>query len=494
MNIGSLLLSLGIKADTKSLDDAIAKVEELKKQTQELNKALKETKVNSKLNVSNSSTQSTSTKTPKTPKESQVLREEAAVSAAKLRIAKTELGFLDLKEKKESKEEREQKKREKAREKATKDFFNQVESGFSFIAKAFTGGLLAGGVAGYITSQASKQVSLSASLQQYGIDPEKSQRYANVFRRASGGQVGVEETNAFIANLSDQIAKGLFTNPEILSKFALLGIDPRNVKDFDSALKEIRGASKNPNYDPAILTSLLGQLEVPKEFAPAFGKNFSDEEFRDSYDNAKILTNAQVEAAKELNIKFAELGNSFDVLQGVLLEKFAPAIIGIANKIEENLTPENIEEAAEVAKGIGAGYLVTKAAETALKYGKKGLGRLGVAGAGGYALYEGLSYLAEKNEKLLYPNKNKKEEEYVADFGNFEVNDRLKMNPEHQYSQEEIAAAIRQTTINPTVTTNVTINAGSVDKNTAPFIANEINSNVNRSIYNSKYPTLTSPR
>jgi len=509
MNVGSLFLSLGIKGDTKSLEEAIKKVEELKKQTQELNKVLKETKANSKLNVS-TGTGSASTKAPR---ESQVLREEAAVSAAKLRIAKTELGFLDLKEKKENKEEREQKKREKDREKATKDFFNQVENGFSFIAKAFTGGLLAGGVGGFIASQAASKVSLAASLQQYGIDPEKSQRYANVFRRASGGQVGDAETNSFIANLSEQIAQGLTTNPEILSKFAILGIDPRNVKDFDSALKEIRDYSKSENYNPANLTSLLGQLGVPKEFAPAFGKNFSDEQFRDAYDNAKISTNEQVEAAKKLNTQFAELGKAFDVLQGVLLEKFSPALIGIANKIEEKLTPENIEQAAEIAKGIGAGYIATKAAKTAFRYGKAGLGRLGAVGAvgiGGTALYQGLSYLADENERLYFPEKYKKrmgikdkqgaseasKGEYVADFGNFEVGDRLKTDPNRVYSQEEIAAAIKQTQISPSnnVTTTVNINAGSVDKNTAPFIANEINSNVNKSLYNSKYPTLSVPK
>lgn len=498
MNIGSLFLSLGIKGDTKSLEDAIKKVEELKKQTQELNKALKEAKTNSNIGVSTSSTRT------KTPKESQLLREEAAIGAAKLKIAKNELGFLELKEKKETKEEREQKKREKSREKATKDFFNQVEGGFSFIAKAFTGGLLAGGIGGYVTSQASKQVSLAASLQQYGIDPEKSQRYANVFRKASGGQVGDVETNSFIANLSEQIAQGLTTNPEILSKFALLGIDPRSVKDFDSALKEIRDYSKSPNYNPSNLTSLLGQLGVPKEFAPAFGKNFSDEEFNDAYNNAKISTNEQVEAAKKLNIQFAELGKAFDVLQGALLEKFAPALIGIANKIEEKLTPENIETATDVVKGIGAGYIATKAAKTALKYGKAGLGRLGIVGAGGVGLYEGLSYLAERNEELYFPQRNKKKkenqkkekEEYVADFGDFEVNDRLKVDPNRVYSQKEIDAAIKSTQIAPSnnVNTTVNINAGSIDKNTAPFIANEINSNVNKSLYNSKYPTLSVPK
>jgi hypothetical protein len=500
MNVGSLFLSLGIKGDTKSLEDAIRKVEELKKQTQELNKALKEAKTNSNIGVSTSA----ATAKIKAPKESQVLREEAAVSSAKLRIAKNELGFLDLKEKKETKEEREQKKREKSREKATKDFFNQVEGGFSFIAKAFTGGLLAGGVAGYVTSQASKQVSLAASLQQYGIDPEKSQRYANVFRRASGGQVGDAETNSFIANLSEQIGQGFTTNPAALAGFGILGIDPSQIKDFESLLKSIREVSKNPNYKESNLTSLLGQLGVPKEFAPAFGKNFSDEQFNDAYNNAKISTNEQVEAAKKLNVQFAELGKAFDVLQGALLEKFAPALIGIANKIEEKLTPENIETATDVAKGIGAGYIATKAAKTAMKYGKAGLGRLGAVGAGGLGLYQGLSYLAERNEELYFPQKNKKrkenqkkeKEEYVADFGNFEVSDRLKVDSNRVYSQDEIAAAIKQTQINPSnnVSITVNINAGSVDKNTAPFIANEINSNVNKSLYNSKYPTLSVPK
>lgn len=492
MNIGKLFLSLGIKSDTKSLDEAIRKVEQLKKQTQELNKALKETKANSKIGIT-----STSSGAAKSPKESQALREEAAIGAAKLRIAKTELGFANLEEQTKKKQDKEQKKREKDREKSTKDFFNQVESGFSFIAKAFTGGLLAGGVTGYITSQASKQAALSASLQQYGIDPETSQRYANVFRRSSGGQVGVEETNSFISSLSDKIGQGLLTKPALLSEFALLGIDPRDVKDFESALGEIRKYSKSENYNPASLTSLLGQLGVPKEFAPAFGKGFSDEQFRDAYDNAKILSNEQVDSARKVNIALADLANNLNVLSGTLIDKFSPAIIGIANKINENLTTENVQDATDVAKGLGAGYLFTKGAKTVAKYGKAGLGRLGVVGAGGYSLYEGLSYLADRNEELLYPNRKKKKkdnEEYIApSFGN-EVSDRLKTDPNKVYSQEEIAEAIRATSVTPNVTTNVNINASSVDKSTAPFIANEINSNVNRSLYNSRYSTISVPK
>lgn len=507
MNVGSLFLSLGIKGDTKSLEDAIKKVEELKKQTQELNKALKETKANSKLNVSTTGAVSTNTKAPK---ESQILREEAAVSSAKLRIAKTELGFLDLKEKKESKEEREQKKREKNREKATKDFFSQVESGFSFIAKAFTGGLLAGGIGGYVASQAASKVALSASLQQYGIDPEKSQRYANVFRTASNGQVGDLETNAFIANLADRISQGKH-NPALLLPFNKIGVDPSRLKDFDSAIKEIRTYSKHPDYNPADITALLGELGLPREFAPAFGKGFSDEQFKNAYDSAKISTNAEVKSAAEVNLKISQFSKALDVLSGTILNRFQPDIEKFLDYIEAKLAPENVKEAAEIAKGIGAGYIATKAVETALKYGKAGLGRLGVVGAGGVALYEGLSYLSDENERLYFPEKykkrmaaksrnEKKEEskksEYVADFGDFEVSDRLKTDPNRVYSQEDIAAVIERTRILPNnnVNTTVNINAGSVDKNTAPFIANEINSNINRSIYSSKYPTLTTPK
>jgi len=518
MNIGSLFLSLGIKSDTKSLEDAIKKVEELKKQTQELNKALKETKANSKLNVSTGSAGSSNVKTLK---ESQILREEAAVGAAKLRIAKTELGFLDLKEKKESKEEREQKKREKSREKATKDFFNQVESGFSFVAKAFTGGLLAGGIGGYITAQASKQVSLAASLQQYGIDPEKSQRYANVFRRASGGQVGVEETNAFIANLSEQIAQGLTTNPEILSKFAILGIDPSQIKDFDSALKEIREYSKSPNYNPANLTSLLGQLGVPKEFAPAFGKNFSDKEFNDAYQNAKILSNEQVEIAKKLNIQLSELGAAFDRLKGIMLEKFAPSISAIVSKIENNLTSENAEKAAKYTGVAVGGLVATKVAKFAKNnpYFTAGLGAYAATeyltngrtteGVEEFAsnplssLKEGFKILSGKKEfgGLGKSNRRKSSDFMYPDNATRDLFTRLDqgsvdLSKERDLTFEEEARARAATALNPTtnVNTTVNINAGSVDKNTAPYIANEINGNVNKSLYNSKYPTLSVPK
>lgn len=509
MNIGSLFLSLGIKGDTKSLDDAIKKVETLKKQTQELNKALKETKANSKLDASSGAK-------IKTPKESVVLREEAAVAKQKLSLAKTELGFVNLKEKAETKQDKEQKKREKDREKSTRDFFNQVDKGFSFIAKAFTGGLLAGGIGGYITSQAANKVSLSASLKQYGIDPEASQRYANVFRTASGGQVGDAETNNFIANLSEQIAQGLTTNPEILSKFALLGIDPRKVTNFDSALKEIREYSKSPNYNQANLTSLLGRLGVPKEFAPAFGKGFSDNEFNNAFNNANISTNAEVKAATDLNIKFSQLGKDLDVLSGKLLKEFAPAIDSIITTIQGKLTPENIEKAGDIATGLGAGYLATKAAKTAFKYGKAGLGRLGVVGAGGYGLYEGLSYLADENERLYFPAKYKarmKKEEadkvkdkkgLVADFRDQPMADRFRGDSNYNYPQEDIDATlginsgVKAADVN--VNTTVNINAGSVDSNTAPYIARQINDGLNNTFnkvngfINSKYPTLSTPK
>jgi hypothetical protein len=514
MNIGSLFLSLGIKGDTKSLDDAIKKVEELKKQTQELNKALKETKTNSKFDLSASSTKNPS---KFVNPELLALKEKASFSQENLKLARAEMGLEKLKNSEEEKErkkrekeqkrlEREEKKREKEREKATKDFFSQIENGFSFIAKAFTGGLVAGGIGGYVVSQAAKQTALTNSLKQYGIDPEKSQRYANVFRKASYGRVGLAETNDFVSNLANRIASGLTTDPALMAQFGVMGIDPSNISNFDDAIKQIRQYSKNPNYRAAELTSLLEKLGVPNQFAPAFGKDFSDEQFSGAYNNAKILSNQQVQSGADINLRIAELGNAFDVLKGVLLDNFAPAILGLTNKIEKNLTPENIEAGADIAKGIGAGYATTKALKYLTKYGKAGVGRLGVAGAGGLSLYQGLSYLAEENERLYFPKKYKKKMaaknngndkgEYIADFGEqgFDTVDDsfYRRDPNGKPSARDIENFTRQTMINPTNNVSITtnINAASVDRNAAPLITNGINDNINSVLLNSKYPTI----
>lgn len=512
MNIGSLFLSLGIKSDTKSLEEAIKKVEELKKQTQELNKALKEAKSNTKLDVQ------TSTSKIKTPKESALLREQAASSAARLRIAKTELGFINLEEQAKNKQEREQKKREKAREKATKDFFNQVENGFSFLTKLFVGGAVAGGIGGYITAQSSKQASLSASLAQYGIDPEKSQRYANVFRRASGGLVGVPETNNFIANFADTIARGLRDKPELLQRFSFLGIDPSSITDFESAFKAIREYGKNPNYDQGTLTTLLSDLGVSKEFAPAFGKGFSDKEFEDAYNNAKILTNEQNESLKKLNVRISELTNAFDILKGTLLDKFAPTITKIIDNIEGKLTPEGIGKAADYAVLAGGGLLASKAikfatknpvfATTAATYAATEYLTEGRSGEGfkelvynplasfkeGFKVLSGKKKLGDISKGNPYKSYEDYKDQMYKDYGT-----PLKSGEElitRDQALRELTEAITSTSISPTnnININTNINADSVDKTTAPFIANEINGNVNKALYNSKYPTLSVPK
>lgn len=549
MNIGSLFLSLGIKGDTKSLDDAIKKVEELKKQTQELNKALKETKSNTKLNVSTGGASS-----GKNLKESQILREEAAVGAAKLRIAKTELGFVNLEEQAKKKQEKEQKKREKDREKATKDFFNQIENGFSFVAKAFTGGLVAGGIGGYITAQASKQAALSASLREYGIDPEKSQRYANVFRVASGGQVGVQETNAMIKRIEDMISNSEMFNPEIGNAFVAAGIDATEVKDFDSFIKLARNSLKDPRYSERNLTTLLGKIGVPDVFSPAFGKNFSDKEFEDAYKNAKINTNQQVEDAKKINLAFAQLENSFDVFKGDLLSRFAKSIEKWINFVNKLLTPENLEKLTEktgdlkeVGEGLLAGYLGKKGLEALFKAGGGKAGKVGlrqglkavgfgatrlagVAGLG-YSAYEAYKYFDQKNQELYErsfgkprygkkkpenndgssspENNNKSSFKYHKKSSDFIYSDKstkdllsfmdrgsIYLPSEKELSAEQRRKMLSDTAVNPinNINTNVTINADSVDKTTAPYIADQINSNVNKTIYNSKYPTLTVPK
>jgi hypothetical protein len=554
MNVADIFLTLGIKGDTKSLEDAIKKVEELRKKTEALNKELKNSEKIKKESASTGKTRASkdpelaelkratqfkiqehkqARETLKTEKEAVKLKAESAKTEKQNTKLKAEFSKKEIlenkekdrqfdratriKEKEQKKEkklitdglkaeekektklEKEQKKREKDREKATKAFFNQIENGFSFIAKAFTGALVGGGIGGYVTSQASKQVSLAASLRQYNISPEQSQRYANVFREASYGQIGTKETDAFIANLAERIGRSKY-NPAELLPFNMIGADPSKITDFDSAIKEIRSYAKNPNYKSENITALLGELGLPREFTPAFTKEFSDEQFNNAYTSAKILSNAEVGAAAKLNLEFAKLGNSFDVLQGKMLKEFAPALERVIKYIDNKLTPENAEKIADAATGIGAGYAITKAVKTAVKYGKGGVARLGVAAAGGYGLYQGLSYLADKNEKNFFPQKYKKRKEaekkgtnYEADFGNFEVNDRLKMNPNYKYSQEDIAATMGQS-VAPNVTTTVNINAGSVDKDTAPFIADEINRNVNRSLYDSKYPTLITPK
>jgi hypothetical protein len=560
MNVGSLLLSLGIKGDTKSLDDAIKKVEELKKQTQELNKALKEAKTNSKINFGTSSFKSQNSFSNSSSNNNNLnswakeIKREEAIEKKREALAKKrekeEGKTLSLEEKAErnrqekiklekdkeekliekvaktetkekTKLEKEQKKREKDREKSTKDFFNQIENGFSFIAKTFTGGLLAGGVAGYITSQAASKVSLATSLRQYGISPEKSQRYANVFREASYGQIGDKETDDFIVNLASRIARSK-RNPSELLPFNMIGADPSKIKDFDSAIKQIRSYAKNPNYDTDQITSLLGELGLPKEFAPAFTKEFSDKEFENAYKNAKISTDKEVKSAAEINLKISQFVKAIDVFSGVILDRFKPDIEKFLKFLEDKLTPENVKEAADLAKKGMAGFLTYKGAKFAVQNPKTALAiALGIAG---YKAFESMDENGIKriNGKIVsneqfkaFKNKNSKEK-----FGSLEKNNRKKtsdfiypdeatknlltrldqdsvdISKNRELTLGEEARAKSITNLNPThnVNTTVNINAESVDKSTAPFIANEINNNVNKSLYDSKYPTLITPK
>ena len=137
---------------------------------------------------------------------------------------------------------------------------------------------------------------------------------------------------------------------------------------------------------------------------------------------------------------------------------------------------------------------------------------MGVAGAGGLALYEGLSYLAEKNEQLLNGGKkskksfvNEEDKEYVIpSLGTQTASGFVDRDPNGRLSEDDLKSAalviegekqsIARNSAN-NITTNVIINADSVDTNTAPFIADKINGNLDKTILlNSKYPTMSVPK
>lgn len=528
MNIGKLFLTLGVESNVKALDDTIKKVSSLKKESLELNKTLKETKKSFSFSVSSSKSPSG------VPSESKILQEEAKVLKAKLQIAKTEADFIKLKEKEQKRakkeevdklktefqiakteadflnlKEKKQKRREKDRERATKNFFKQIDNGFSFVAKSFLGALAGAGVAGYITREASKSVSAYNLLQQYGIDPETSQRLGNVFRRGSGGIVGNEDTMKFLGELAQKITnKELMQDAGMISALTAAGISPESIRTPLDLIKSIRAVSKDTRYDPKVFTNLVSALGVPPVFSQALNATqFTDDQFDQAY-NLNILGESAIKAGTDISVATSDLIRSYDILKGELLEKFAPEILGIISSVGELLKGEGkiAETGKDVAIGLGGAYAVSKVLGTAAKVGggmalgglAQGLLKGGVAGTYLYGAYKGLSYLADKNEEILFPEKYKRKTEkkrqeisknngeYYPDFGSgdasIDFNQRL-------MTKEQ---AMRMTTINNNNNINVEVKADSVDKNSVPALAEGIGSNINGAV-DSRYRTITPP-
>lgn len=502
MSIGSLFLSLGIKGDTKSLDEAIEKVKKLKEETKALNDALKATKDATKIGGVGGGSTRGSTKSP----ELQALTEEANLAKQRLNLAKAEVGMANLEEKEEKRRDREQKKREKDREKATKDFFRQIENGFSFTAKAFTGAILGGGIAGYVTGKAAQHVATSNLLAQFNIDAETAQRYQNVFRIGSGNVIGDEQTNAILSQLSLAVGNKEGYNPTALNALVRLGIEPGSISSADDLLKKIRERTKK-EYDPKVLSSLMEGLGLG--FSPAFtqvlnSKQFSDKDWNAAW-NRSVLSQEQVDANKRVAVEIGNVIKQFNNLTGVLIDKFEPAIKRITDYVQENLNTDNASKLAEYTAVVLGGLGLSK--------GYKFAARNPVL-AGGLAAYVATdltsSYLQKHpiegkmgmmNKVMQYylrngladkRTSNNKDSMYAAP--TFEGDEALSglnaFNTPYMkdFANTEGRAAFKSSNIN--VVTN--INAGSVDSSSVPSLVNGVVNGVEGAvqqdnIYDSKY-------
>ena len=487
MDIGKLFLSLGIKADTKGLEGTINKIEELKKQSKELNKALKETKTNIGGIKSGSSVSSN----PQVAS-AQI---ETKLAQERLKMAKVQAGFEKIEEKKEKdkrrdeekeakKKEKEQKQREKDREKATKNFFKQIDNGFGFIAKAFTGSIIGSGIAGIITNQASKSVSLNNIFQQYGLDQEQGQRYSNVFRRGNP-QLDKETILQMITGVAETLAsRETKNNPVILQGLGALGLDP-SITDPFTLFEAIR---RNPNkLDRKYLSSLATDLGI----SPAFSQSLNPETeagklFEESY-NRPIMSKNQIRAGTNVATKFSDLGDTFDRTKAKILEQNEGKIVEILQRIEKALTPENFEKIGEyVAIGL-TGYLVRKnpivAGVFGLKYGYDKL----KTPEGRENIMDSIEDLLIKTTDRGFTHRINGKEVSTEEFREYKDGDDDFRKEYQRYINDTTNNSIGPTSYN----INTNINASSIDNTTLPVIADTIVSKVEG--LNSKYTNFSLP-
>jgi hypothetical protein len=576
MDIGKLFLSLGIKTDTKDLEETIKKIEELKKQSQELNKVLKETgKINkdgsgksrkssdpeldelkreTKFKIEENKQARESLKTKKeaiktkaevlkadkvsaqievetTKKklveaktESEILKkellikkgEEKSIKEAEKKKEKEEKDRKKEQEGEEKKKEKEQKQREKDREKSTKNFFKQIDNGFGFIAKAFTGSLIGAGIAGAITAQTARSTTLSNMFKQYNLDPEKGQRWANVFRIGSSGAISNKEAGEVIKSLKSTLTSSEL-GEDMIGRLSALGLDSSLIRDPFAVLQAMR--EKAPLHGREYFTELAGRLGIPPIMSQALNpENFNEEQFQDAY-TRPILSQLTIDANARINTQISDLGDAFDRLRSKLVSDFEPEIENIITKIRGLLTPENVKKGKDVAKTAGAAFLLRQGIKhpflsaSALGYyiankitdgrAMDGLGMMMSHPVESFTeagkLLKGKFTGKYKYGDFPYYKFNQKEiEDLERQYNNGKIYDPenpLFQQPRNDWirQNEDMANTGLVSSLNLNVNTN--INTNSIDNTTIPIISEKIGDEVSSAVqgYNSRYTNLSYP-
>lgn len=491
MDIGQMFISLGIKGDTKGIDNVIKRIDVLNQKVKTLDKSFKELDQSIKIKGSlgaNIGRVSAGTNTARSYATLQSKTEDKAAKDQEKRMTsyqKFQEKSIKIEEREKKKEEKEQEKRRKAEDKAAKNFFKTIDNGFSNAGKTFLGFLAATGAAGFIANTASKAVTLSNLTKQFGIGPEKSQRFANVFQGANSN-LNKEDVYGFLGNITQLISSGEIKGGELAGKLASVNLSPANIHSAEDLILGLRKVSSGTPFQRNIFTSLISDLGIPPDFANALNsETFSDESFDKAY-NQPILKGSQIQAGEDIKVKMNELLSNLGVLQGRLNELFGPKLIGMIDKVIKKLNGLDDEDLKKGASTLEYGAL---GAIIGSFFGKKKMGAL-VGGAIGYGIESfntndtadefgpswfrikrnGRQTKSKTSDSYIVPSFDKNQNDFMNSVDPNFYGRTSPLTEREKFGLESQTSLKSSPVINNNITT--TINAASIDQNSIPALTN----------------------
>jgi hypothetical protein len=521
MKLDDLFISLGIKADTKSIDAVIKKIDTLNTKIKNLDSinvkgptGNKEHDFFASLTKSKNAARSEWIKDIKREESINKKREKFAIAAEK-----EEERDRKKKEKAALVAKKEEEKRDKEKEKAAQKFFKTIDNGFANVAKGFLGLLTGAGVLGYVAKASAQSISAANLSKIFNVDPQVAQKLGNVFSLTSHGAVSKEDVNSLAGNIALAYQNALtgLDQGALATALGATGLTLNAFKDFETAITSLRGVAQK--YPTAQLASLFQLAGVGPTFIP--GITASEEEYQKAY-NQPVLTNKQIGAASDVTDQYLILKNNLTNLEGLLIETFGPNLTKFleqTNKVLENIRKEDLQNLSQnsIDKiGASSDFLLESIGIKKKRefYNVK-------------EDYSHYNYNKEDPEYLRYTGKlnniddvikvriPEAIDDYIKDIpsnptpradGTFGYVGRIAANPNDISSSLEnnryrniISDSFGQTppVVNNTVNTN--IYADKLDQGSIPFIADKINGSVTESLsandfLRSRYTTANTPR
>lgn len=423
MKLDDLFLALGIKVDSKGLDDAQTKLDKFSETAEKLDATLKSLSKN-KVNLGSTPNSTGSARAfTSTGKGTGAIssRQAEKSEAAELKSRQTEY-YRGLKKEASQKKQDERdranflkddrkieqaalKERTKERKKEdgeNKKFFRTVQDGYKGVRDVVLGIFSATGITkayNSVMGVVDNAKGVQALNTQYDLDVIDTQRWSNIFQQASKGQLEKPEILGNIQAITARL-KAAQTNPdsELRGLLAQAGADPSVTNPF-KLFEQLRESGAVFN-DPSVFTSLVNALGMNPSMAAALNPaKTPDAEFK-KYAQMPVASKDIIDSLAYLSQKKAEVSNAVDVFFKQIISVLADLTKDIEKKLE---TPEGKKELKE--KGVFYGAAAAAALPFVKPVLKTVLRAVPYAGAAYVAYDLGSSLLENAKGKDKEPKK-----------------------------------------------------------------------------------------